>query len=434
MARELQLFVLWPKARAAEERILSDLRRETQVLYVGELRFEGDMAQAYRRFYGPQLPDARRKVKGCGTGAFLLVIVADDRPDYRTILVNRRWPVFCNARMNALKQRYREWAGRHHRVHGTQSAFEFARDVLILTGHPASAWEAGVPAGEIRPVLPTGWCAVSAEEPFAAAEVLPGHVPALEDRKLFLENKYINDTFHTGLFNGRPAVEKTSTKAVWSIGNEYRLGCRMYAAAPHVIPRPLAWRYAGDGSSASVVTARVKGPSLTELLARGLSADEADRYAADLDALAEALRTTGILHRDLFPDNFLLDDDGHLKVIDWQLAIDRKNYLEDPWVVKHWKFHYVVFGVNRELGLGRWNDWQALGKILAAFPQTARVTALRERLAREEQTMTFAAPPPRGTRFKLRLYALSLRLQMLLRGRRHRKYAQLERRWRTIVG
>ena len=48
--------------------------------------------------------------------------------------------------------------------------------------------------------------------------------------------------------------------------------------------------------------------------------------------------------------------------------------------------------------------------------------------------MAFAAPPDRMTRFKLRLYALSLRVQMFLNRNRPEKYARLKRRWRTIVG
>lgn len=431
---ELDLFVLWEKARFVEERILADLRRETTVRHVQELRFTGDPAESFRRFYGPRLPEAKRKLRNCGGGAFLLIIVEDTAPDYRTIDAGDRLPTYCNARLMALKAKYRKWAKGGHRIHGTMEPGEFARDVELLTSHSEAEWWAGVPSGEIAPRLPDMWSAVSADAPFAAGTLAPGRAPELEGRSLLLANKYINDSFHTGIFRGLPAIEKTSTKALWSIGNEYRLGCRMYAAAPSVVPMPLAWRYAGDGRSASVVTARVAGPSLTALLAQGVTDVQADGFAADILTLAEALRKTGIVHRDIFSDNLLLDADGHLKAIDWQLAIDRADYREDPWVQRNWKFRYVVFGVNRELGLGVWNDFHALGKILGLLPQTDAVAAARRQLADTVGAMTFAAPPDRLTRVKLWCYALSLRLQMALRGRRHRKYAPLERRWRTIKG
>ena len=102
--------------------------------------------------------------------------------------------------------------------------------------------------------------------------------------------------------------------------------------------------------------------------------------------------------------------------------------------MRHWKFRYVVFGVNRELGLGVWNDFHALGKVLALMPQTAAVKDAAAWLAAEAPQMAFAAPPDRMTRFKLRLYALSLRVQMFLNRNRPEKYARLKRRWRTIVG
>ncbi len=275
---------------------------------------------------------------------------------------------------------------------------EFARDASMLTGHIADEWDAGE--------------------------------PEIEGARVFLENKYINDTFLEGNFRGTPCIVKKTSKAVWSIGNEYRLACRMYAAAPDVVPRPLGRYYDCAAHAAAVIMAKVAGPSLTELLARGVTDAQADGFAADIRALAEALKREGILHRDLFSDNLLLDSDGHLKAIDWQLAIDRARYREDPWVMRHWKFRYVVFGVNPELGLGVWNDFHALGKVLALLPQTAAVKDVSAWLAAEAPQMTFAAPPDRLTRFKLRLYAVSLRVQMLLHPR---KRAQLARRWHTIM-
>ena len=266
------------------------------------------------------------------------------------------------------------------------------------------------------------------------AFALPGPETQIEGARVILENKYINDRFLEGRWRGVACIVKESSKAVWSIGNEYRMGSAMHAAAPTVVARPLVWRHAADGSSAWVATEKVAGPSLAELLEKGLSTAQADAFAADILTLARALGSLGILHRDLFADNLLLDSDGHLKAIDWQLAIDRALPREDPWVKRHWKFRYVVFGVNRDLGLGVWNDFLALARLLARFPQTEAVRAARAELEAGAGAMTYADPPRGLDRIRLWLYGLSLRMQMLLRGRRHRKYAQLERRWRTVRG
>lgn len=436
MKGELQLFILWEKARKGEARILDDLRKRFEVLCVRELRFEGDPLTFWRRFYGPALVNAQRKAKSCGTGPFLLVVVRDPAPAYEEmILLGRRH--LWNAGMVKLKDQYRNWVGRKHRVHGTCAPEEFARDILALTGHPASEWESGPPPEPWRFQLPEYWRMDTGDG--YDADLLPepswdAADPTLLRGEVFLEGKYINDTFRNCTANGRSCVEKISSKAAWSVRNEFDIGRKIHAAAPAVTPEFHAYRYFPvPQPRASVAAEKIAGPALTELLRRGLSPAQADSFAADLLTLADALRTTGIVHRDLFTDNLLLGADGHLKAIDWQLAIERDRYQEDDWVRRHWKFRYVVFGVNRDLPLGHWNDFRALAAVLAQFPQTKAVAAARERLLAEADGMTFAAPPNTAERIKLFGYAISLRLQMLLRGKRHRKYAQLERRYRTIV-
>ena len=429
MNSELHLFVLWEKARRVEARVLEDLGRQANIEVIGkwEFAFPGPAAEAYPAFYGRKKPlDGRLKARKCGGGPFLLIVVRNLNPSYGSRWARDEKYYIANELMYDLKARYREWAGRKHRIHGTTSVKEFARDIFILTGHTADEWERGVP-DDIRLNIPAcaGWRQIVDD---TGAEL------GLADCRVLLENKYINDVFFKGKFKGRDAVVKCSSTCAWSIGNEFRLASRLHAVAPSVVAEPLAAWTSGDGRRAFVVTEKVSGPSLTELLARGVTDGQADGFAADIDRLADALKETGIVHRDLFADNLLLGADGHLKAIDWQLAIDRNDYREDPWVARHWKFRYVVFGVNRELGLGVWDDFHALGKILAQLPQTAAVRAVAARLSAEGRTMAFAAPPDAMTRLKLRLYAVSLRLQMALRGRRHRKYAQLDRRYRTIVG
>ena len=429
MNSELHLFVLWEKARRVEARVLEDLGRQANIEVIGkwEFAFPGPAAEAYPAFYGRKKPlDGRLKARKCGGGPFLLIVVRNLNPSYGSRWARDETYYIANELMYDLKARYREWAGRKHRIHGTTSVKEFARDIFILTGHTADEWERGVP-DDIRLNIPAcaGWRQIVDD---TGAEL------GLADCRVLLENKYINDVFFKGKFKGRDAVVKCSSTCAWSIGNEFRLASRLHAVAPSVVAEPLAAWTSDDGRRAFVVTEKVSGPSLTELLARGVTDGQADGFAADIDRLADALKETGIVHRDLFADNLLLGADGHLKAIDWQLAIDRNDYREDPWVARHWKFRYVVFGVNRELGLGVWDDFHALGKILAQLPQTAAVRAVAARLSAEGRTMAFAAPPDAMTRLKLRLYAVSLRLQMALRGRRHRKYAQLDRRYRTIVG
>ncbi|MBR6734785.1 MAG: phosphotransferase [Kiritimatiellae bacterium] len=430
---ELHLLVLWASARFAEKKILAAVSGEVEIVCTREIRFPCEAEEGYRRFYGPSLPNSRHKVVKCGRGPFLLVVVRDHSPEFGPCVIGLMRYEKANLKMLRLKMRCREMAGRHHRVHGTVTCDEFARDVEMLTGHTAAEWNEGVPRGELAMRLPDTWTAVTPQGPFLAAHIAPGGALEVAQRALFLENKYINDSFETGVFLGAPCIVKRSSKAVWSVGNEYRMAARMYAANPATVPRPLAWAYHYAAHSAEVVTARVAGPSLADLLKKGVADAQANGFAADVRSLAETLKKEGIIHRDLFEDNLLLDADGHLKAIDWQLAIDRHSYREDPWVERHWKFLYVVFGVNRELGMGNWNDFHALGKVLARLPQTAAVRETEAWLAAEAPAMGFSKPPRGLTALRLRLYAVSLRFQILLNLRRPEKRARLVRRLRTIL-
>ena len=150
MKPELHLFILWEKARRVESRILEDLARQKDIAVVGkwELSFPGPAAEAFPAFYGRRKPvDGRLKARKCGCGAFLLVVVRNLNPTYGSRWARDDKYYQANELMYDLKTRYREWAGRKHRVHGTTDRDEFARDVFLLTGHTADEWERGVPDG-----------------------------------------------------------------------------------------------------------------------------------------------------------------------------------------------------------------------------------------------------------------------------------------------
>ena len=220
----------------------------------------------------------------------------------------------------------------------------------------------------------------------------------LSECRPFLVDKIANDVFYEGLFNGRPCVVKCSSCAPDSIQNEYEMLTRVYAASFDVFPEPFVLWTSLDGRMAFVAMEKVGG---------GTPSNPAD----DILRIAETLRDTGIVHRDISMENLLCGEDGHLKLIDFQFAIDRAAYLESRFMRRNPKYLYVHFGNCEELGLGKWND--VLGRGLSAClshfaPDDKTVEAKLRAMA---EGMAFSAPVSHSVRLRLAIYRVSLAVQ-----------------------
>lgn len=141
----------------------------------------------------------------------------------------------------------------------------------------------------------------------------------------------------------------------------------------------------------------------------------ADRFADDLRRIAAALRRTGIVHRDINEDNLIIGDDGRLKLIDFQFAVDRSSYRESDFMLKNWKYLYIVFAFSEPLGGATWNDMRALRLRVQLLPETDFVRKTICELKKEEEAGAFSIPVTSMVRFKLRFYLLSLLIQRVFR-------------------
>ena len=151
---EYNLFIIWSKGRYREQDILADIRAHMEIVYTGEMAFDRYPPDWYRRFYGSYLPNEWRKARSCGSGEFRLIVVRQPHPVYamRTTLIGRRVPY--NVEMMELKEKYRQWTNKQHKIHGTLRQKEFRRDIERLTGHTAEEWERGIPPEPFHFKLP----------------------------------------------------------------------------------------------------------------------------------------------------------------------------------------------------------------------------------------------------------------------------------------
>lgn len=131
---EVHLFIIWENARNRERDIIKDIKNNFNILKVYEITWSKDkFSENLTRFYGTNLPKNSSKEKHCGNGEFLLVLVEDLNPIYIERKTSRGTEV-VNSRMFDSKQKYRDWTGGGHKIHGTNSVLESNHDLTLLIG------------------------------------------------------------------------------------------------------------------------------------------------------------------------------------------------------------------------------------------------------------------------------------------------------------
>lgn len=89
---------------------------------------------------------------------------------------------------------------------------------------------------------------------------------------------------------------------------------------PHIVPLYDYWR---EPDAAYLVMRYVAGGTLGSLLdERGLTQDETARMVGQVGRALQTAHAVGIVHRDVRPDNILVDDDGNAYLTDFGIALD----------------------------------------------------------------------------------------------------------------
>ena len=236
-----------------------------------------------------------------------------------------------------------------------------------------------------------------------------GAMIGLSDCNAFLENKLVNDIFYEGVFKGRPCVVKCSSRAPESVENEYKLASRLHALDPVHFPEVYAF---SPGPMAFVVTERIEG-------GKTLADEPDDKYADEVLAILDSLYEAKVVYRDILPANFLIAPDGHLKLIDFQFAVDWNDRRIDPWLRRHPAYHFTVFAGVLQNGVAWWDDADFSTLLLPSLDKSARSRIGRLRLE---------IPLSAGVRARLALIAFGMRLQRIFTRRGSRKRQSIDRR------
>lgn len=130
--KEIHLFIIWEKARNCSKKILEDIENNFKILNIYDISWSQEkFSENMSRFYGQKLPKNSHKEKHCGRGNFLLIIVEDEKPEYK-FRETSRGKEKVNINMFDAKQKYREWTGGGHKIHGTNSVDETKHDIILL--------------------------------------------------------------------------------------------------------------------------------------------------------------------------------------------------------------------------------------------------------------------------------------------------------------
>ena len=148
MDNNLHLFIIWDQSRNKSEEIINDIKSNFVIKEIFEIFWNNENFQNNLiRFYGNSLPNPKKKTLLCGTGPFLLIIVQDNNPHFRTES-GFNTKIIINDNIVKTKNKYRKWVGKEFSVHGSISKKETDHNLTLLLHKPLY---------EIEPTLPNKW-------------------------------------------------------------------------------------------------------------------------------------------------------------------------------------------------------------------------------------------------------------------------------------
>ena len=132
------IFIIWNKSLLKKDQIINDLKKKFELKTIFEMTWSQNLfLENIKRFYGATLPDPEKKLKDCGTGTFLIILVQDQNPVYRENGTGLQKKL-VNGNIFDAKMTYRKWLGVDFAVHGSNTQQETNHDLSLLFGKSLS--------------------------------------------------------------------------------------------------------------------------------------------------------------------------------------------------------------------------------------------------------------------------------------------------------
>ena len=147
-----------------------------------------------------------------------------------------------------------------------------------------------------------------------------------------------------------------------AVQNEYRMLKKLYDVNNINFLKPYLYKCNKDNSF--VVTEYMQGKMLDNLMKENnLSQEQKNSFIKQLENIADNLATTKIAHRDIHPKNIMVTQEGILKLIDMQFAVNTKKYRETSYLRKHIQI-LANLGYHYNPALYCWDDMFSINKII----------------------------------------------------------------------
>ena len=182
-------------------------------------------------------------------------------------------------------------------------------------------------------------------------------------------NRWLPTLFFSAAAKGEKLFVKYSPVAAFAVANEWKFAQRLRRRRPDLCVEPVFW-HVMSGGGAFVALKWMEGHTLQDLLDKEVvfTPEQTARLVKDMKDISDMLAADGIVHRDIRPANFMVAPDGHVRIFDFQFAVDRDDPREHKYFVDRYMELLWVLGDAYADGPGKWNDRRAMIRCLEKLP------------------------------------------------------------------